>query len=91
MLQHLREMRSTRRECDDGCDRSAARSYRIPVTKQSARGPLELLGKGLGMFIDRKEVGGPNEFARMGNEELDAFLREHIESLPLLHNGGSKQ
>jgi len=23
---------------------------------------LELLGKELGMFIDRKEVGGPNEF-----------------------------
>jgi hypothetical protein len=25
---------------------------------------LELIGKELGMFIDRKEVGGPNEFAR---------------------------
>jgi hypothetical protein len=31
------------------------------------------------MFIDRKEVGGPNEFARMSDEELEAFLRESIE------------
>ena len=27
-----------------------------------ANNALELLGKELGMFIDRKEVGGPNEF-----------------------------
>ena len=48
---------------------------------------LELIGKELGMFIDPKEVGGPNEFARMSDE---AFLREPIESLSLLHNGRSK-
>ena len=35
---------------------------------------LELLGKELGMFIDRKEVRGPNEFARMSDEELEVFL-----------------
>jgi len=43
-----------------------------------------------GMFIDRKEVGGPNEFARMSDEELDVFLREYIEASSLLHNGRSK-
>ena len=37
---------------------------------------LELIGKELGMFIDRKEVGGPNEFERMSDEELEAFLLE---------------
>jgi hypothetical protein len=53
---------------------------------------LELIGKELGMFIDRKEVGGPNEFTRMSDEELDAFLRESIEPLSLLlpHNGRSE-
>jgi len=50
---------------------------------------LEPLGKELGMF-NRKEVGGPNEFARMSDEELDACLRESIEPLSLLHNGRSK-
>ena len=52
---------------------------------------LELLGKELGMFINRKEVGGPNEFERMSDEELEAFLRESIDSLSLQHNGHSKQ
>ena len=33
---------------------------------------LELLGKELGIFIDRKEVGGPNELARMSDEERRA-------------------
>jgi hypothetical protein len=47
---------------------------------------LKLLGKELGMFIDRKEIGGPNEFERMSDVELGAFLRESIDSLSLLHN-----
>ena len=38
------------------------------------------------MFIDRKEIGGPNEFERMSDVELGAFLRESIDSLSLLHN-----
>jgi len=40
--------------------------------------------------IDRKEVGAI-EFERMSDEELEAFLRESIDSLSLLHNGRSKQ
>jgi phage terminase small subunit len=51
---------------------------------------LELLSKELGMFIDRKEVGGPNEFERMSDEELEAFLRESFDSLSFLHDGRSK-
>ena len=41
---------------------------------------LELLGKELGVFIDRKEISGPNEFAHMSGEELDTFIRGSIES-----------
>ena len=52
---------------------------------------LELLGKELGMFIDRKEVGGPNEFDRMSDEELRAFLEEPIESAVRSATGHSKQ
>jgi hypothetical protein len=52
---------------------------------------LELIGKELGMFIDRKEIGEPNEFARMSDEELDAFIRGSIESIEAVpHNGRSK-
>lgn len=36
---------------------------------------LELLGKELGMFIDRKEIGQPGDFDRLTDEEL----RQHVE------------
>ena len=36
---------------------------------------LELLGKQQGMFIDRHEVGQPNEFANWTDEELRAFIK----------------
>jgi terminase small subunit-like protein len=35
---------------------------------------LELIGKEIGMFIDRKEVGKPGDFAGMTDDELDAFI-----------------
>jgi hypothetical protein len=35
---------------------------------------LELLGKHQGMFIDRHEVGQPNQFANWTDEELEAFI-----------------
>jgi len=39
---------------------------------------LELLGKELGMFIDRKETGGPGDFARMNDDELREFIASSI-------------
>jgi hypothetical protein len=39
---------------------------------------LELLGKQQGMFIDRHEVGQPNEFDNWTNEELEAFIKSDI-------------
>jgi hypothetical protein len=45
---------------------------------------LELLGKELGMFIDRKEVGSPGEFERMTDEELlEEVHRQAVELLQL--------
>lgn len=41
---------------------------------EKARGPanraLELIGKEIGMFVDRAEVGRPGDFDRMDDEEL---------------------
>lgn len=37
---------------------------------------LELLGKELGMFIDRKEIGAPGEFDRMSDEDLARFVAQ---------------
>ena len=42
---------------------------------------LELLGKELGMFIERKEVGGPGEFAKMSDDELRDFVKGEAEAL----------
>lgn len=39
---------------------------------------LELLGKELGMFIERKETGGPGDFARMNDDELRNFIAQSI-------------
>lgn len=36
---------------------------------------LELLGKELGMFVDRKEVGKPGDFERMNDAELAEFIK----------------
>jgi hypothetical protein len=48
---------------------------------------LELLGKELGMFIHRKEVGGPNEFEPMSDEELTAFIEEQTELIQSMESG----
>jgi hypothetical protein len=37
---------------------------------------LEVFGKELGMFIDRKEVGRPGDFSGMSEDELDKRIRE---------------
>ena len=37
---------------------------------------LEVLGKELRMFIDRKEFGRPGDFSGMSEDELDKRIRE---------------
>lgn len=42
---------------------------------------LEALGKHLGLFIDRVEVGGPGDFSRMTDEELNEALKAQAAAL----------
>ena len=42
---------------------------------------LELLGKELGMFIDRKEVGKPGEFENMNADQLREFIEREAQEL----------
>jgi phage terminase small subunit len=42
---------------------------------------LELLGKELSMFVDRKEVGGPGAFENLDDEELAATIAEQTRLL----------
>lgn len=53
--------------------------HEIEVTAHDASAAnraLELLGKEAGMFIDRRETGGPGDFARMGDTELLDYIRQ---------------
>lgn len=50
-----------------------ARTAPLPKDKLRA---YELLGKSLGLFVDRKEVGKPGEFKNLSAEELDARIEE---------------
>lgn len=42
---------------------------------------LELLGKELGMFIERQERGAPGDFSRLTDEQLDVQLRNAFRAL----------
>ena len=59
----------------------------IPPTKDGgmfryegsvANKALELLGKEVGMFVDRKEVGAPGEFAELDAEGLKQAIAERL-------------
>lgn len=53
--------------------------HEVEVTAHDASAAnraLELLGKEAGMFVDRREVGGPGDFARMGDTELLDYIRQ---------------
>jgi phage terminase small subunit len=42
---------------------------------------LELIGKEQGMFVDRKEIGDPGDFARLSDDELNAELMATAQEL----------
>lgn len=42
---------------------------------------LELLGKELGMFVERKEVGQPGDFDKLNADELREYIRRESEAL----------
>lgn len=51
------------------------------VDRASSNRALELVGKEAGMFIDRREVGTPGEFARLDEAELASMLLQTLQSL----------
>lgn len=58
-------------------DGGVAVAYQFDPT--GANRSLELLGKEIGMFIERKEQGKPGEFAGLTDEQLDAEVKEAID------------
>jgi hypothetical protein len=52
---------------------------------------LELLGKEIGMFVERKEVGGPGAFSELNDEELQQAILEQTRELAELDPEFAKQ
>jgi len=48
----------------------------------AANRALELLGKEMGMFIDRHEIGGPGDFDHMSDEELSQLISDGVRQNP---------
>jgi len=69
--------RAMQAEAHRGEDGECEYSYNGAVANRA----LELLGKELGMFIDRKEIGSPGEFERMTDEELLEEVRRQAAEL----------
>ena len=67
-----------------GVDKERQADARYRYDGSVANRALELLGKQQGMFIDRHEVGQPNEFANWTNEELKAFIKSGTEALGIV-------
>jgi hypothetical protein len=93
-IDHHRTRKKFHRSCASPARRAwpARTAKRKCPAKTSTSGgvankALELLRKELGMFIDRKEVGGPNEFERMSDEELMAFIEEQTELIQSMQSG----
>jgi hypothetical protein len=64
-----------------------AAAYEYKYEGSVANRALELLGKELGMFIDRKEVGQPGEFEAMEDAALFQALAEEAQKLGMALEG----
>lgn len=60
----------------DGRGDNARDVRRIKFKLHDKKSALVDIGRELGMFVNRTEVGAPGDFARMTDEELDAFIAE---------------
>lgn len=56
----------------------------------SANRALELLGKELRMFVDRKEIGGPGAFEALDEAELNTFIDLALDEIKQLPNESDK-
>lgn len=77
----------------DGAGEDAKPVKRTKFKLTDKRAALVDLGKHLGMFIERKEIGGPGAFDQMSVPELEEFIasetRELIESKPIKASKGA--
>ena len=59
----------------------------IKIKMHDKKGALVDLGKHLGMFVERKEIGAPGEFAQLSDAELERREREIDQQLQEFEGG----
>lgn len=74
-----RAMQATPVKTDDDGEAIGEYAYQGSVANRA----LELLGKELGMFVDRKEVGKPGEFESMNADQLREYIAQQAAELGL--------
>jgi phage terminase small subunit len=74
-----RAMQAKPAKTDDDGEAVGEYQYQGSVANRA----LELLGKELGMFIERKEVGRPGDFENMNADQLREYIRREAEELGL--------
>jgi phage terminase small subunit len=76
VLSQLMENVSMAKAAEPVLDREGKPTGEYKQNLNAANKALELLGKELGMFIERRETGGPGDFAELTDEELDRQLAD---------------
>jgi phage terminase small subunit len=81
-----RAMQATPVRTNDEGEPSGEYQYQGSVANRA----LELLGKELGMFVDRKEVGKPGEFESMNADQLREYISREAAELGLSPTAASR-
>lgn len=68
-------------EYTEGRGEDARNVKRVKFKLADKKGALVDIGKALGMFVDRKEIGGPGDFAAMTSDELRASITRDLATL----------
>ena len=64
----------------EGLRKNADKGLREKKASSVANRALELIGKELGLFVDRVEQGKPGDFAHLSDEELDAQISSRLKA-----------
>jgi hypothetical protein len=64
----------------EGLRQNAIKGLMEEKASSVANRALELVGKELGMFLERVETGKPGDFAHLSDEELDAQISQRLKA-----------
>lgn len=83
VTKHLRFNGLAAMRGDPVYDRKGEPTGHYRPNREAANRSFELLGRTIGMFIDRHEVGDPGSFSRMADDELNRAIIEAAKELGL--------